>query len=582
QAGYIGPDAFAYIATDGLFTSAANVAIGVNVGNLPPSFVKGPDQTVFEDAPARSIAGWATSISPGAPGEAGQTVDFQVSVDNPALFSAQPAVSATGTLTFTPAPDANGVATISVRAHEDGGTLGAGVDTSPAQTFTIAILPVNDAPRFSKGVDPQVAEDAGPPSIVQWATRISVGPADEAWQTVSFAVSTTNPALFTAAGAPAVDPSGTLTFTPAPNANGSAIVTVTLRDSGGTADGGVDVTAPVSFTITVGAVNDAPSFTKGANVTVLEDASAQSIAWATAISPGPADEAAQALDFIVSNTSNALFSVQPAVSPAGTLSFTLASNAHGVATVTVKLHDNGGTFGGGADTSAPQTFTITVTAVNDAPTFKPGPDQTVKEDAGPQTVLNWASAISSGPADEAKQTIAFSVNANSNPNLFLVAPAVSPAGTLTYTPAANVSGTAKVTLVATDTGGTANGGADTSAAVSFAITVTAVNDAPTFTRGANVTVLEDAPAQSIALWATAISPGPTDESGQTVDFIVSNTNNALFSAQPTVTPAGTLAFGLAPNANGDATVTVKLHDNGGVLNGGIDTSAAQTFTISVT
>src|SRR4029078_470649 len=110
------PDGFAHSATDGLFTSAANVAIGVNGGNLPPSFVKGPDQTVFEDARAGWTAGWSTSISRGAPGEPGQTVDFQVSVDNPALFSAQPAVSATGTLTFTPAPDANRVANISVRA----------------------------------------------------------------------------------------------------------------------------------------------------------------------------------------------------------------------------------------------------------------------------------------------------------------------------------------------------------------------------------------------------------------------------------------------------------------------------------
>jgi hypothetical protein len=33
----------------------------------------------------------------------------------------------------------------------------------------------------------------------------------------------------------------------------------------------------------------------------------------------------------------------------------------------VQLHDNGGTTNGGVDTSAPQTFTITVTPVNDAP-----------------------------------------------------------------------------------------------------------------------------------------------------------------------------------------------------------------------
>ena len=40
--------------------------------------------------------------------------------------------------------------------------------------------------------------------------------------------------------------------------------------------------------------------------------------------------------------------------------------------MTVQLHDNGGTANGGVDTSAAQTFTITVTAVNDAPSFTKG------------------------------------------------------------------------------------------------------------------------------------------------------------------------------------------------------------------
>src|SRR4029077_11257476 len=47
-------------------------------------------------------------------------------------------------------------------------------------------------------------------------------------------------------------------------------------------------------------------------------------------------------------------------------------------------------------------------------------------------------------------------------------------------------------------------------------------------------------------------------------------------------PSGTLTFTGAPNANGTATVTVQLHDDGGIANGGIDTSLAQTFVINVT
>jgi len=100
---------------------------------------------------------------------------------------------------------------------------------------------------------------------------------------------------------------------------------------------------------------------------VPEDAGPQSIAWATNISAGASDEAAQALDFIVASSNAPLFSAQPAISSTGTLTYTPAPNANGSATVTVRLHDNGGTAGGGVDTSAPQTFTITITPVNDAP-----------------------------------------------------------------------------------------------------------------------------------------------------------------------------------------------------------------------
>ena len=65
------------------------------------------------------------------------------------------------------------------------------------------------------------------------------------------------------------------------------------------------------------------------------------------------------------------------------------------------------------------------------------------------------------------------------------------------------------------------------------IGVTPVNDAPAFAKGADQAVLEDAAVQTVANWATAISAGP-NELSQTVDFIVSNNNPALFATQPSV------------------------------------------------
>src|SRR5205807_6179021 len=140
------------------------------------------------------------------------------------------------------------------------------------------------------------------------------------------------------------------------------------------------------------------------------------------------------------------------------------------------------------------------------------------------------------------QTLTFQVTNNTNAALFSAGPAVSSTGTLTYTPAANANGSATITINLKDNGGTANGGVDTSTAQTFTITVNAVNDAPSFTKGADQTVNEDSGATTVAAWATAISAGPGNEAGQTVNFIVSNNNNALFSAQPSVAANGTLTL----------------------------------------
>ena len=451
--------------------------------NSAPSFTVGPNQTILEDAGAQTVTPWATAISPGPADEAAQTVTFAITGNtNAALFSVAPAVSPTGTLTYTPAANAVGTATITLTLSDDGGTAGGGVDTSAPQTFTITVTAVNDIPIFTVGPNQTATENSGAHTVAGWATAISAGPPNEAGQTLTFNVTgNTNAALFSAG--PAVSSTGTLTYTLAPNTSGAATITLTLSDNGGTANGGVDTSAPQTFTITVTGVNTAPSFTVGANQTVLEDAGAQSVPnWATAIDPGGPDEAGQTLTFnITGNTNAALFSVAPAVSSTGTLTYTTAPNASGTATITLVLQDNGGTANGGVDTSAPQTFTITVTAVNDAPSFVSGGNRTSAEDAGAQSVANWATAISAGPADEAGQTLAFVVTGNTNPALFSVAPAVSAAGTLTYMSAPNAFGSADITLVLQDSGGTANGGVNTSAPVIFTITVTPVNDPLTLT-----------------------------------------------------------------------------------------------------
>ncbi len=108
-----------------------------------------------------------------------------------------------------------------------------------------------------------------------------------------------------------------------------------------------------------------------------------------------------------------------------------------------------------------------------------------------------------------------------------------------------------------------------------------LNVAPSFTKGPDITVLQNCGAQTIAEWAIDITAGPPREAGQTVAFTVTADNASLFAAGPAISPDGTLTFRPALNRSGTSHVTVVLQDNGGTAYGGQDTSVPQTFTITV-
>ena len=123
--------------------------------------------------------------------------------------------------------------------------------------------------------------------------------------------------------------------------------------------------------------------------------------------------------------------------------------------------------------------------------------------------------------------------------------------TVTFTPAADVSGTGGFSFTATDDQG------DTSLPATATITINPVNDEPSFTAVADQVVNEDALAQSITGWTTP-SAGPADEAGQSFTFVIdTNTNPTLFSSGPAVSGVGTLAY--PPAANGNATADITLH-----------------------
>jgi hypothetical protein len=539
--------------------------ITVDPINDAPSFTKGADQAVNEDAGAQTVASWATGISAG-PNESSQTLTFHVSNDNNTLFSAQPAISPLGTLTFTPTPDAFGSANVDVYLTDDGGTANGGADTSSTQSFAITVNSVNDAPSFTKGGNQTVNEDSGAHTVTGWASGMSPGPANESGQTLTFQVSNDNNALFSVQ--PAVDATtGNLAFTPAPDAFGSSTVTISLQDDGGTANGGDDLSDPQTFLVTVDPLNDNP-IANPDNKSTAEDTPLSFPASDLTSNdlPGPSNEITQTLS--VSNVTTTIDSHGTVSLTSGSITYTPESNFNGLASFEYTVCDDGVPV-----LCSTGTVNVAVSSSNDPPIANPDTKNAIED-----TPLTFPSSDltvndSPGAADESTQSLSVTdviatINTHGNVSLN--------SGNVTYVPETNINGAISFQYTVCDNGvpiqcvpGTTN------------VTVAAVNDPPSFTRGPDQTLNEDSGATTVPNWATAISRGPTDEASQTLTFIVTNDNPSLFSTAPTINSAGTLTFATAANANGLAHATVVLQDSGSSAPPNDNTSDPQTFTITI-
>jgi hypothetical protein len=146
-------------------------------------------------------------------------------------------------------------------------------------------------------------------------------------------------------------------------------------------------------------------------------------------------------------------------------------------------------------------------------------------------------------------------------------------GSFSYTPDADFNGNDSFTYRANDSQANSN-------VATVTITVNPVNDDPGFIAGGNVSsssLLTSILGASHAGWASGISPGPPDESGQTVSFIISTDADEAFQTTPEIDSAGNLTY--RPVLRFDTIVvnaTIIAEDNGGA------TSVPLDFTITIT
>lgn len=117
-----------------------------------------------------------------------------------------------------------------------------------------------------------------------------------------------------------------------------------------------------SATVNIASVNDTPTFLASPLALSSFAGTITLSAWATQVDIGPSNESLQTFHFVVEQKSASeanLFDNAPAIANDGTLSYKPTAGKRGTATFEARLVDNGG----GSDTSAAATFTVTFNTI---------------------------------------------------------------------------------------------------------------------------------------------------------------------------------------------------------------------------
>ena len=479
----------------------------------------------------------------------------------------------TGSLTFTPTQDAAGTFTITVRVADAAGNF-------TDMPFSVVIAQGdNDNPVMSVIPDSVFKVGASTLRTVN-LTGIAAGPFESAAVGVTIqgasdpngilsGLTVTSPTL------PGTASTDSLTFNTA-NMSGTATITVRVTD---------DIGLTFDRTFSVFVVNP-PTINNITNpAAVPEDTLGTQSVSLTGISDG--DAGAEGVEVSVSILSDPSGLIQnpavlfaPSTAATGSVTYDLAANKSGTATIQVTVKDQGPNLGfnTGDESTVTKTFTVTVNPVNDDPTLD---DQlaalVLLEDATSGTIS--LTGISAGPFENQMLQVTAVSNALSKVTVQSVSYVQGqPTGSVVIKPVANASGTATITVTVKDTA--AIDGIARMVSKDFTVNITAVNDQPTLDLPTNITVLEDSGAGTITL--TGITAGGSES--QTLSVSAVSDNHELM-LDPTVTynsPDNTATLHFTPLADkaADAFITVTVTDDGSV--DGTPKSVSRTFRITVT
>jgi hypothetical protein len=496
-ANFNGAASFTYTVSDGTASDSGLVAVTVTAVNDAPVAVDDADTTA-EDVPlvitAASLAANDTDV------DAGTTLT--VTAVGGAVNGAVALVA--GTVTFTPTANFNGAASFTYTVSD-----GTASDTG---LVAVTVTAVNDGP---VAVDDARTTNEDTALVV---TGASLAANDTDVEGAALTVTAVGGAVNGTVALVA----GTVTFTPTANFNGAASFTYTVSD-GTASDSGL-------VAVTVTAVNDGPVAVDDARTTAEDTAL---VVTGASLAANDTDVEGTALTVTaVGGATNGTVALV-----AGTVTFTPTANFVGAASFTYTVSDGALTDSG--------LVAVTVTAVNDGP-IAVDDGRTTAED----TALVFAAAtlvVNDTDADADTLTVT-AVGGATNGTVGLAA------GTVTFTPAANFTGSASFTYTVSDGTATDSG--------LVTVTVTPVNDAPVAVDDADTT------AEDVALVVTGASLAANDTDLDADVLTVTAVGVAVNGTVALV--AGTVTFTPTANFTGAASFTYTVSD-GTLTDGGLVT-----------
>lgn len=312
----------------------------------------------------------------------------------------------------------------SVGDYEVGATLRDPLGDSTRSSIHIQVH-ANQAPSFIyKGDTLAVQETDAPMAFEQWFANPSVGPSYENWQKASFKIRPVLGASWLGFGPidslfslyPQMDSlTGTLKFqlktgvyTPGVQ---SLQFLISLRDQGGTEQGGVDSTQWYPLVVRIQNKNNAPFLRSPMSDTVraLSLGQLETLTnWLPPIAVGDTFERMDSTQRIrsvqIQVQDSSVFDVLPIYDLGlNQLKFQLKPTTQGLFSARLLIHDNGGVQGGGLDSAVYPLQILARAPEIRRPEFESDTGFVLQaKGAGPQTRLQWARNIQSGTALQSK------------------------------------------------------------------------------------------------------------------------------------------------------------------------------------